>query len=246
VLTNVRFWRQIMSGAVQPLRIALCYNTGSLILEYVYPENKRQKPRHRKLHLNEFIQEHSKHTDDQLIQAIKRDVVYGRRHRKYFEKVKSSQLDDVLVKLIHHFSGHSEQSPNQDIDDIANELNNFDTELGDDFVQDSNDDPYHFDSNVHDNFDTFDDDFEQNFGGHEDNFVDDHHHDNEFDDDVTETVYNNISGKDLNKVSEDELADVKAKMDVVFEKNRKTKRDEGYQYDLQVDFKPTQSSEWDD
>ena len=41
---------------------------------------------------------------------------------------------------------------------------------------------------------------------------------------------------DLNKLSDSELERQKARMDVLFEANRKRPDDEGFVYDLEVDF----------
>lgn len=65
--------------------------------------------------------------------------------------------------------------------------------------------------------------------------------------------------EDLNKLDDQELKKVKSKMDVLFQENQKKPGDPGYQYDkrvirfqstgsgnLQEDFKPTGTSDWDD
>jgi len=52
---------------------------------------------------------------------------------------------------------------------------------------------------------------------------------------------------DLNRVGDASLRAAKAKMDVVFDANRLKPGDEGYVYDLRVDFQPpTETSEWDE
>ena len=52
---------------------------------------------------------------------------------------------------------------------------------------------------------------------------------------------------DLNKYSTEELDKVKDKMNAKFLENAKRPGDEGYQYDVQVDFgPPTEDNDWDD
>lgn len=48
--------------------------------------------------------------------------------------------------------------------------------------------------------------------------------------------HGNDAEADLNKLSDSELERQKAKMDVLFEENRKRPEDEGFVYDLEVDF----------
>ena len=50
---------------------------------------------------------------------------------------------------------------------------------------------------------------------------------------------------DLNKLSVEELNDVKAAMDIRFKNNLITKDDPNFQYDVQVDFIPEEDNEWD-
>lgn len=52
---------------------------------------------------------------------------------------------------------------------------------------------------------------------------------------------------DLNKLSDTELEKEKSKMDVLFEANRKRPEDEGFVYDLEVDFSKEDRMEsgWD-
>lgn len=50
---------------------------------------------------------------------------------------------------------------------------------------------------------------------------------------------------DLNLVSEDELKKVKEEMDVEFNKHRKVLGDDGFVYDVQKDFNPTEDNDWD-
>jgi centrosomal protein CEP19 len=59
------------------------------------------------------------------------------------------------------------------------------------------------------------------------------------------TVKTVDSQEDLNKLSDDELAVRKAKMDEVFEKNRKKFGDNDYTYEVNVEFEPQKGSEWD-
>ena len=51
---------------------------------------------------------------------------------------------------------------------------------------------------------------------------------------------------DLNKLSVEELNDVKAAMDIRFKKNLITKENPEFQYDVQVDFNPDEDNDWDD
>lgn len=51
---------------------------------------------------------------------------------------------------------------------------------------------------------------------------------------------------DLNKVPEDVLQQHKLQMDVVFQKNRKDRFDADFQYKVEKDFQPLESSNWDD
>ena len=51
---------------------------------------------------------------------------------------------------------------------------------------------------------------------------------------------------DLNKLSVEELNDVKAAMDIRFRKNLITKDDPNFQYDVQRDFEPQEDNDWDD
>lgn len=58
-------------------------------------------------------------------------------------------------------------------------------------------------------------------------------------------------GEDLNKIDSDALARKKLVMDATFEKNRKKIGDEGFEYDVEVDFGKDGSLEvetcdWDD
>ena len=50
----------------------------------------------------------------------------------------------------------------------------------------------------------------------------------------------------LNGLSDDELDRVKEKMEKKFSANQLKPGDDGFEYDKQVDFKPTQDCEWDD
>ena len=50
----------------------------------------------------------------------------------------------------------------------------------------------------------------------------------------------------LNKLTPEEVAEYKKKMDVDFEKNLKRPGDEDFEYDLRKDFKPVEDSGWDD
>ena len=50
---------------------------------------------------------------------------------------------------------------------------------------------------------------------------------------------------DLNRASDAELREAKAKMNVHFEKNRIRENDPEYQYDVQREFQPSKSSGWD-
>lgn len=59
-------------------------------------------------------------------------------------------------------------------------------------------------------------------------------------------IKNYISNIDLNKLSDKELEKIKSQMDKDFNKKRLKPGDEGYQYDIRVDFNPTEKSEWDD
>lgn len=51
--------------------------------------------------------------------------------------------------------------------------------------------------------------------------------------------------EDLNRVSDEELARKKAEMDTLFHANTLRPGDAGYVYDKQIDFEPTEDSEWD-
>lgn len=71
-----------------------------------------------------------------------------------------------------------------------------------------------------------------------------------------------LSHVDLNRVSQEELAEYKRRMEHKFQENRKLPGDPEFEYDkrvwsiectpkdanhfVQMDFKPTQTSEWDD
>jgi hypothetical protein len=50
---------------------------------------------------------------------------------------------------------------------------------------------------------------------------------------------------DLNRVSDSELAAKKAEMDKLFRANTLKPGDQGYVYDKQIEFQPTEDSEWD-
>lgn len=52
--------------------------------------------------------------------------------------------------------------------------------------------------------------------------------------------------EDLNHLDHDQLSQVKSKMDVIFEKNRKRKSDKDFRYDIQQEFNPTEPNDWDD
>jgi len=55
-----------------------------------------------------------------------------------------------------------------------------------------------------------------------------------------------FENSELNGLSDDELDRVKEKMDKKFSANQLKPGDDGFVYDKQVDFKPTQDCEWDD
>eukprot|EP00039_Didymoeca_costata_P002719 m.62099 g.62099 ORF g.62099 m.62099 type:complete len:139 (-) comp11485_c1_seq1:14-430(-) len=56
----------------------------------------------------------------------------------------------------------------------------------------------------------------------------------------------NAEAINLNKLDDKELGAHKLKMDVLFNKNKKTKNDKGFVYDVQKDFKdPKEESGWD-
>ena len=61
-----------------------------------------------------------------------------------------------------------------------------------------------------------------------------------------EEVVSNADGEDLNKLSDTELNRKKAEMDQVFEKHRVRPEDEGFQYEVDVDFENGKNvSGWD-
>eukprot|EP00049_Salpingoeca_infusionum_P005850 m.97863 g.97863 ORF g.97863 m.97863 type:complete len:155 (+) comp13112_c0_seq3:45-509(+) len=51
---------------------------------------------------------------------------------------------------------------------------------------------------------------------------------------------------DLNALTDEELQQHKAAMDADFMKNQLKPGDPGYQHDVQVEFKPTEKTDWDD
>ena len=51
--------------------------------------------------------------------------------------------------------------------------------------------------------------------------------------------------EDLNKLDTETLKQKKAKMDVLFSKNQKKPGDQDFKYDVQEDFNPKFSNEWD-
>ncbi|KAH9111017.1 hypothetical protein AeMF1_014378 [Aphanomyces euteiches] len=56
----------------------------------------------------------------------------------------------------------------------------------------------------------------------------------------------NLPTADYNSVSESQLRLVKDKMDTVFNAHVVKPGKPGYEYDKQIEFKPTEASDWDD
>jgi hypothetical protein len=238
-------------SSCQPTRLAASFKTGSLVLEYKDTRKKQEKLRHRRIHLNEYIDSNRHLTDHELVVAIKRDIIYEGRHKKYFEQVRSSQLEEVLLKLIHSIRPPAEEEAKEE--EIEEDFDN-------DFMPDENDqynfetDADGFENNEHDfndnvdNFDEFDNEFEKNFG--DDNIIEGDETGDVEEGEATDVdghaVYESYANTDLNKLENEELDEVKARMDVLYQKNQKRPGDSGYEYDKQIDFKPTESSDWDD
>ena len=63
---------------------------------------------------------------------------------------------------------------------------------------------------------------------------------------ICNEIFQMFENSQLNGLSDEELDRVKEKMEKKFSANQLKPGDDGFVYDKQVDFTPTQDCEWDD